>query len=302
MKKYIVLALLTAAMLILSACSTGDDKVVAENGGTPSQTTTSKAPEESGNESTEENTEQPAEAEIPEDVQNVIDMFEADSFTTPDGTEVKLTEAVSQADDWKLYFDFAYIRYALPVYSDTVSDPGLYDFENFEFREGVYAELEQKLFKAVKGDVLDNGMTVVEASYAVSPASVQPPYESGVVLEGECELEGVLFRAPEDDYLVAKDEVLFYPNPASGVVPASYEPYMLTAINLVDLHDEFAFSSDGGVFSLGDFHKMDVDIADWFEDTVFVRVKVTLDGMDIRYIGGVGSQCRSTLKSAERLD
>ena len=303
MKKYTAIALLLAAALTLSACSKAEDNIQAENGGTPSQTTTENAPEESGKENTEEDTEeQPTEPEIPEDVQKVIDTFDADSFTTPDGTEVMLTEAVSQADDWKLYFDFAYIRYALPVYSDTVSDPGLYDFESFEFREGVYAELEQKLFKVTEGDVLDNGMTVAKASYVVSPASVQPPYENGVVLEGECELEGVLFRVPEDDYLVAKDEVLFYPNPVSGVVPASYEPYMLTAISLVDLHDEFAFSSDGGVFSLGDFHKMDVDIGDWFEDAAFVRVKVTLDGMDIRYIGGVGSQCRSRLKSAERLD
>ena len=56
MKKYTAIALLLAAMLGLSACKT-EDNIQVENGGTPSQTTTANAPEESGNESTEENTE-----------------------------------------------------------------------------------------------------------------------------------------------------------------------------------------------------------------------------------------------------
>ena len=303
MKKYTAIALLLAAALALSACSKTEDNIQTENDGTTSQTTTESAPEESGEENTEEDTEeQPSEPEIPEDVQNVIDMFEVNSFTTPDGTEVMLTEASSQMGDSVLCFDFAYIRYALPIYNDTVNDPELYDFENFEFREDVYAALEQKPFKVVKGDVLDNGMTVVETNYAVGSWDPNGIFENGVTLEGECELEGVLFRAPEDDYMIAKDEVIFYPNPTSGVVPASYDPYVALAASAVDLHDEFAFLNDGGMISLGDVHEMAVDIADWFEDKTYVKVKVTLDGITIRYSENFGSQYWSKLKSAELLD
>ena len=303
MKKYTAIALLLAAALALSACSKAEDNIQAENDGTTSQTTTESAPEESGKEITEEDTEeQPSEPEIPEDVQSVIDTFEEDSFTTPDGTEVKLTEASSQMGDIALCFDFAYIRYALPIYNDTVNDPEMYDFENFEFRDDVYAELEQKPFKVVVGDVLDNGMTVTEVKYLVARWDTVHAFENDIWMEGECELEGILYRAPEDDYMIAKDEVLFWPNPTDGAVPALYEPYFCFTTYGVDLHDEFAFCNDGGRYSLGDVHEMDVDIADWFEDTTYVRVKVTLDGIHMRYSENFGSQYWGKLKSAELLD
>lgn len=301
MKKNRMIALLTAAAM-LSACAAEKDNIQVENGeGRPSQTTSENVPEESGEESGEEQQSEP-ETGIPEDVQNVIDMFDVDSFTVPDGTEVMLTEASSQMGDSVLYFDFAYIRYAEPLYSDTVIDPEMYDFENFEFRADVYAQLEQKPFKAVKGDVLDNGMTVIEANYAVSPWDTLHAFENGVTLEGECELEGILYRAPEDDYMIAKDEVLFWPNPTGSAVPACCASYFCFATYGVDLHDEFAFINDGGTFSLGDIHEMDVDITDLFEDSTYVRVKVTLDGMRLRYSENFGSQGWSTLKSAELLD
>ena len=304
MKKIAAIALLSAAALALSACAEKNDKIQAENGGgTPSQTTVENAPDESkenSEETDEENAEQPAE--IPEDVQNVIDMFETDSFTTPDGTEVMLTEASSQMGDIVLNFDFAYIRYALPIYSDTDIDPELYDFESFQFNVDTYTTLEQKPFKVVKGDVLDNGLTVAEANYMVSHWNTVQAFENGVTLEGEWELEGVLYRAPEDDYMIAKDEVLFYPNSNSGTVPASFDPYSAIPLSPVDIHDEFAFMNDGGSYSLGDVHELSVDIADWFDDQVYVKVKVTLDGLKIRYSENFGSQYWSTLKSAERLD
>ena len=303
MKKYTAIALLLTAALTISACSKAEDNIQAENGGTPSQTATENTSEESGGEITEEDTEeQQPEPEIPEDVQNVMDTFEVDSFTTPDGTEVKLTEASSQMGDIVLCFDFAYIRYALPIYSDTVIDPGLYDFENFKFRDDVDAELEQKPFKVVVGDVLDNGMTVTEVNYAVARWDTVHAFENDVWMEGECELEGILYRAPEDDYMIAKDEVLFWPNPTDGALPALYEPYFCFARYGVDLHDEFAFMNDGGQYSLGDVHEMDVDIADWFEDTTYVRAKVTLDGIHMRNSENFGSQYWSTLKSAEILN
>ena len=302
MKQYTAIALLLAAALTLSACSNAEDNIQVENGGTPSQTTTENTPEESGKETTEENTEeQPTEPEIPEDVQNAIDQFDVDSFTTPDGTEVKLTEAVSVMGESILFFDFAYIRYALPIYSDTVNNPELYDFENFEFRDDYPDVLEQKPFKVVKGDVLDNGMTVTEVTYAMSPWDTNP-MENGVTLDGELELEGILYRVPEDDYGVSKDEVYFYPNPTDSVVPAAYSPYAAFTVRCVDPYSEFAFVNDGGSYCLGIVNDIDVDIADWFEDSSYVRARVTLDGMQIGYNDNFGSRYWSTLKSAQLVD
>ena len=315
MKKITAIALLSAAALALSACSDGgEDNLIVQ---TPADNTTENTAGQGSEENNAENngdnsgeiTEDTVEStEDPDDLiieqptlEEAIAEFSTDSFTAPDGTEVLLTDAVSNM--WNvLYFDFAYIRYAEPKYSDTVSDPDLYDFESFEFRENPEDGLEQKPFKVVKGDVLDNGMTVVEANYAVSPWDTEHSFENGVELEGELTLEGVLFRFPEDDYMFAQDDVIFYPDPTGAAVPTTYDPYLPFAASGVDLHDEFAFINDGGRFSLGNVHEMDVDIADWFNDSPYVKVRVTLDGIQLRYSENFGSQCWSKLKSAERLD
>ena len=303
MKKYTAMALLLAAALAISACKAEDD-VQADNGGTPSQTTTESAPEESSEETTED---QSAEPEIPEDIQNVIDQFDMDSFTAPDGTEVMLTEAASQINDFALCFDFAYLRYAFPIYSDTVTNPEIYDFENFDFTVDYYTEEVPKYFRVAKGDVLDNGMTVTEANYMLADSAAYYLFENSVALEGECTMEGVLFCAPEDEYMVEQGDVFFYPNSVSGAVPDPYEPNsyesgMVLLIRPVDPYSEFAFVSDGGSFSLGNVHELGVDIADWFEDGPYVRVKVTLDGMRLRYSDNFGTQGWSTLKDVELLD
>ena len=309
MKKITAIALLSAAALALSACAENTDKIQVENDvGTTSSTTTTteNAPEESSGEITEEDTEE--STEDPDDffdeqptLEEAIAKFSTDSFTTPDGTEVPLTDAVSNMWD-VLFFDFAYIRYAEPIYSDTVSDPDLFDFESFEFRTLPEEGLEQKPFKVVEGDVLDNGMTVAKANYAVASWDTEHAFENGVELEGELTLEGILFKFPEDDYMFDQDDVIFYPNPTDSLVPSTFDSYFPFVASAVDLHDEFAFITDGGRFSLGNVHEMDVDIADWFENNSYVKVRVTLDGIQLIYSENFGSRAWSSLKSAERLD
>ena len=299
MKKYIAIVLMLAAALTFSACG---DTQKENNTGTPSETTTENAPNNNNADTDGDSSKDNSEKSPPdEDIQALIEQFDVDSFTAPDGTEVKLTDAVSAVDNLALYFDFAYIRYAEPLYKDTVSNPEIYDFEKYEFTEDLQ-ELEQKPFKAVKGDVLDNGMKVVNAYYALLHGDTMHPLENGVELEGECTLEGVLFHVAEDDYMLFKDEVLFYPNPTTGTVPTTYNPYFAFALSMVDLDSEFAFISDGGSINLGNMNDIDVDVSKLFEDSSYVKVKVTLDGMHIRYSENFGSQCWSRLKSAEKLD
>ena len=311
MKKYTAIALLLAAALTLSACK-GEDTVHVENGdGTTSTTTTTEnTPEESSGEETGERGSENSEqlAEIPEDVQNVIDMFDVDSFTVPDGSEVMLTEAVSQLNDFALCFDFAYLRYVFPIYMDTVTNPEIYDFEEYEFNVESYTGEGPKYFRVTVGDVLDNGMTVTETNYIMATIDPKHPFENSVVLEGECTMEGVLYRCPEDDYMIGKDDVLFYPNPVSGTVPDPYSPYgyesfgELYLYKMVDLYSEFAFVCDDGVLSLGNINDMDSYVKDLFGDRTYVRVRVTLDGMRLRYSENFGVQGWSTLKNAELLD
>ena len=314
MKKYTVIALLLAAAVTLSACSS-EDNIQAENdgGGTTSSTTTGSTPEESSGEITEDGTEEssgentegePEESESePEDdifreptMEETLAGFDSDSFTTPDGKEIPLTDATSNMWD-SLVFDFAYMRYATPVYSDTVSNPELYDFENFEFTVDEYAEVEAVPFMVKKGDVLDNGLTVAEASYMVAPYGVRM---NEVELEGEITLEGLLFCYFEEEYGFDQDELIFYPDPTSGTVPMIYSPWMITTSSGVDLYSEFACVCDSRFFSLGNIN--DIGSADWFAEGSFVRAKVTMENLRLNDNDNFGTRCHATAKKVELVD
>ena len=313
MKKYTVIALLLAAAVTLSACNSGDNIQVENGGGTTSTTTTTEnTPEESSGEITEDGTEEssgentegePEESESePEDdifreptMEETLAGFSSDSFTAPDGKEIMLTEATSNMWD-SLVFDFAYMRYATPIYSDTVSNPELYDFENYEFTVDEYAEVEAVPFMVKKGDVLDNGLTVAEASYMVAPYGVRM---NEVELEGEITLEGLLFCYFEEEYGFDQDELIFYPDPTSGTVPMIYGSYMLTTSG-VDLYSEFAFVCDSRFFSLGNIN--DVGSADWFSEGSFVRAEVTMENLRLNDNDNFGTRCYATAKKVELVD
>lgn len=315
MKKITAIALLLAAALALSACQSGDNIQVENGGGTPSQSTSGNAPEENGGGSSEDNSgdsskddseekgdDQPAENTPSDDVLALIEQFEVDSFVGPDGAEVKLTEATSQLNDYILHFDFAYMRYANPIYSDTVANPDLYDFENFEFTVDENAEAEAEYFKVVKGQKLDNGLTVKEASYEMSSDSLM--YSDGftttsVELEGEITVEGIMFCFFEEEYGFDQDDVIFYPNPASGTVPLIYSPYSNTK-NGVDLYSEFAFVCDSDYIRLGSVNE--IGSSDWFKDGSYVRVKVTLENLQLNDSDFMGVNCYARLKNVEFLD
>lgn len=315
MKKYTAIALLLAAALTLSACK-GEDTVHVENGGgttSTTTTTTENTPEESSGEVTEEETEESTESEPEESVgeiegdsgddifkeptmEETLAGFSSDSFTAPDGTEIPLTDATSNMWD-SLVFDFAYMRYATPVYSDTVSNPELYDFENYEFTVDQYAEVEAAPFMVKKGDVLDNGLTVAEASYMVAPYGVRM---NEVELEGEITLEGLLFCYFEEEYGFDQDELIFYPDPTSGTVPMIYSPSMMMTSSGVDLYSEFAFVCDSRFFSLGNIN--DVGSADWFSEGSFVRAEVTMENLRLNDNDNFGTRCHATAKKVELVD
>lgn len=303
MKKITALALLLTAALALSACGTNDNIQVENGGGSSSQNTADNAPEQSSEKNSEEpHEEQPSENSPSEDVLALIEQFGVDSFTAPDGSEVKLTEATSQLNDYILHFDFAYMRYANPIYSDTVANPDLYDFENFAFTVDEYAEVETEYFKVVKGQTLDNGLTVKDASYEMSSDSLM--YSDGfttinVELEGEITLEGLLFCFFEEEYGFDQDEVIFYPNPASGTVPLIYSPNSNTK-NGVDLYSEFAFVCDSDFLRLGSVNE--IGSSDWFKDGSYVRVKATLENLQLYDSDFMGVNCFATLKNVEFLD
>lgn len=296
MKKISAIALFLAAVLALSACESGGKDQGESEGSNTSSTTTGSTPGEGSGDGEEENGGDSEGPSAPsEEVLAVIENeFDFDSFTGPDGKEVMLTEAAS-TNGYMLAFDFGYIRIADGIYSDTVANPDLYDFEDFAFSVDNEAAANTAAFKVVKGQKLDNGMTVVEARYDVMPDG---RLSNSVVLDGEITVEGLLFCFFEEEYGFTEDEVIFYPNPASAQIPAIWLPDS-KLLSGVDLYSEFAFVCDGDIFRLGSIN--DIGSADWFANGSYVRVKVTLSDLKLEGTGDIGASSSATMKNVEFL-
>lgn len=306
MKKITAIALLLAAALALSAC--GSDGTQNENNGGGSSNNSAdnssggnnggNSGGNGGDNNTENNEEPPAEHVPSEEVLAAIEeqFGGAETFTAPDGTEVKLTEAAS-TNGYSLTFDFGYIRYAEPIYSDTVANPEIYDFDSFDFTVDNEAEVNGKTFRVTKGQTLDNGMTVISASYTLGPDG---PEMNEVELDGEITLEGLLFCYFEEEYGFDQDEVIFYPNPTTGTVPVIYPTThnTLKTLSGIDLYSEFAFICDGDFYRLGSIN--DIGKTDWFANGSYVRVKVTLSDLKLKHFFA-GSSCYATMKNVEFL-
>ena len=229
-----------------------------------------------------EKTEAPEMSEKDE-LKAALEILPYDSFPAPDGSTVRKEEAIEGTVISKsaalLVYDGAYIRYAPPIYIDTDSDPSLYDFSSDKWNGDILdepREITGECFKVKKGDVLENGLKVIEAR-SIKEADLYFPqykfnefYASEIVFEGSLTLEGVLYCMPETEYGVSNEnEVLFFPDPTkNGFIPcmvtnAAEDKINKTLIDgskrFADKNNEFAFISGinpRSAFSLGDLSKI----------------------------------------------
>lgn len=170
----------------------------------------------------EEYFEAPAENDgllTPDFDEEVFDAYPADQIDLPDGSTVSKTEAVGTDHDTEipvLQFDFAFLRYSMPIFKSTFDDPDCYDFETGKPAEKIDTETEKPgYFKVQKGDKLDNGLTVISAESKTARWSNEDKlYENRVSFEGEITVEG---------YFISDYSIRFYPDITSGVsLPVVY--------------------------------------------------------------------------------
>ena len=176
-RKTIIAAALAAGILTLSGCSDS-----TENESNSSQTTTessSQTSPESSSTSSESSSSAPAENVHDPETQALIDEFEYDTLPGFDGEDVSKNDAVGaiKSDSSGMIFltyDFAYLRYAKPIYKSTFDDPNIYNPETGEF-DGVDSSRsvsDPDFFKVKAGDVLENGLTVKDAETIIFPMGV----------------------------------------------------------------------------------------------------------------------------------
>lgn len=112
-----------------------------------------------------------------------------EEFAFPDGTVVPKEDIdIKFPNPGDPCLDFAFIRYAEPIFISTLDDPDIVDFEKFEIREESRYEFEPKWIKVQKGDILENGLKVVSAQ--THCRSVKDDGNTVLQLFGEVKTEG----------------------------------------------------------------------------------------------------------------
>ena len=191
--------------------------------------------------------------------QAVIDSYYYDNIPLPDGSTLSPSEAsetFGSTSSPGLIFDFAFMRYAEPVFLSTIDNPDIYDFDKILFN--AYDEdliyISPDYFKVQAGDVLQNGLTVKSASFGVECGGGQNISTSKITLDGEITIEGILGRQ--------YGAVLFYPDPAQNPIPLSSGrkgEEDVIANYLCDLDGNFAIVTDGGtIYPENDFNTEDI--------------------------------------------
>lgn len=208
--------------------------------------------------------------------QAVIDSYYYDNIPLPDGSTLRPSEALETFGDTSspgLIFDFAFMRYAKPVFLNTIDNPEIFDFGIYSFNVPPYDVIYNgyNYFMVKAGDVLEGGLTVKSASLGVEWSGSQNIYTSRIMLDGEIATEGILCR---EDGLVK-----FYPDPTENTVlllgEDSQFPENVVPDYYTDFDSNFALVTGGGTI----YPKNDFDTEDVFRDGNYIKGKLTLRGI-----------------------
>lgn len=210
--------------------------------------------------------------------EEILGAYPADEINLPDGSTVSKTEAVGTDHDTELpvlQFDFAFLRYSMPISKSTFDDPDCYDFEAGKPTEKIDTETEKPdYFKVKKGDKLDNGLTVISAESKTAWWDKEDKfYENRVSFEGEITVEG---------YFVHDFSIGFYPDTAGGVsLPTVY-------CVMGDDPDWHVFSdiseailTDSEDYFVGYDATLPDELTDLLEEREVIRGKVTLKNISL---------------------
>lgn len=295
-KQSILAAALAAGILTLGGCSNPTES--ESNSSQTSPESSSQTSPESSLTSTESSS-APAESVHDPETQAIIDEFPYDTLTGFDGKDVSKNDAVGAIKSDSsgtvfLTYDFAYLRYAKPIFKTTLDDPDVYNPETGEF-DGVDSSRlvsDPDYFKVKAGDVLENGLTVKDAETIIFPLPVTDEngnskvtiYQnrSTVNFEGQLTLSGILNCQNGDDYMVMDGDLKFFPDPSDVkiIVPSKEVVDYAWLFWSVDAENDFAICMDGHRFMLGNINAEDApDVSGIINKGEYKKVTVTLENI-----------------------
>lgn len=197
-----------------------------------------------------------------------------EKIVLPDGgsvskSELSLPEYGNVLHGGKPWLEYAYIRYAEPIFFTSIDAPEKFDTEEHALKEPI----KLKSFEWIKvkaGDVLENGWKITSArSYCSYNDQGGDPnayvHDCEITLEGEITLDGIIdFNSGLDAYGKIDSSLMFYPDSTKYRLPVPYNSYRATEAEghdepqLERLTDDGLLAHDGAYFQSfrfgSDFH------------------------------------------------
>lgn len=228
-------------------------------------------------------------AQSPDFNNEAMGAYPAENVTFPDGSILPKTDAAKtygNAQEPYLEYNFAFLRYAKPVFQSTLDDPDCYDFDDYRFAEKIDVNItDPDYFKVQKGDVLENGLTVKSAYYKVGWRDGKQVFvESNVILDGEITCEGILMCRLHDPSVPDSYDLVFYPDPTGDTPMMSFCSSKEDNRELLQemVFDEIAFRLDGDAIFLDSAFEFVAEaegFADIYGTGKGVKARLTLENI-----------------------
>lgn len=228
---------------------------------------------------------------LPVDVKTLEELREQfpDEFPLPDGTNASKNEITALSEDGSAILDYAFIRYAEPIFITTMDEPDVYDSKTNEIRSDIPQKVESPQWIKIKAsDVLENGLKVVSAQTFVS-CFINSSGDKVVRLstydiqtEGEITLEGIFnYSNGSSAYGYGDYYYSFFPDSTKYKVPIPYEDYNdCASISSRWLANNNQLVYDGNNFYSFRFED-DILLSQGFSENIVCKAKMTFKNVVI---------------------
>ncbi len=228
---------------------------------------------------------------LPVDVETLEELREQfpDEFPLPDGTTASKSEITALTNDGSAILDYAFIRYAEPIFITTMDEPDVYNTDTREIRSDIPQKVESPQWIKIKaGDVLENGLTVVSAQTYVScfinssGGKVVRLYTPDILTEGEITLEGIFnYSNGSEGYGYYDYYYSFFPDSTKYRIPIPYEDNN----DCVSIHSYWLSNNEQLVFDGSDFYSFrfedEILLDQGFSENTVCKAKMTFKNIVI---------------------
>lgn len=283
--------LILAFVLAMSLCMTACDNTTkdSENSSGSSSSSSSSSNEESNSSSSEESSSSAEESSSQPEQDNF-----PESFTGYLGETLYGKDAEEQVDKSLKFDGFTYLRWAIPIFDNTLKNPDLINWDTYEMPK--YNEIKEQKnpgwFLVKPGDTLENGLKVKSACCIfrkcnfIDGTKVIMQTASEVTFENKLELTGILVCSGEPDGYIEKGDLFFFPDTTvnSKIPVICNNDYPDKFILKTCVIENKAFISDGMYFRLGNIDSASVNLDGIISKGGACEVKIVLD--NIRLVTG----------------